>query len=165
MDFGKITSQSRSAETHFVNLVLNDWDIHCWTKLVQNALKLRTVWCRDKSKTCMPSLIRVSEWTWVKRPINNEVIRRRDLCLHSHPTDRRSGGSILRSLDWQSSVLSTTLPPLPAWSEKYILERIVNNQKTAQKSVKRYFGGMVSWEKIPFVTCVQQISESDCTAY
>ena len=57
------------------------------------------------------------------------------------------------------------LYPPPSLIRKYVLERIVNNQTTAQKSVKRYFGGMVSWEKIRFVTCVQQISESDCTAY
>ena len=38
---------------------------------------------------------------------------RRDLGLKSHPKDRKSGGSILRSLDrLLSSVLSTILPPL-----------------------------------------------------
>ena len=35
-----------------------------------------------------------------------------NLGLKSHPKDHRSGGSLLQSLDWQSSVLSTTLPPL-----------------------------------------------------
>ena len=34
------------------------------------------------------------------------------LKIKSYPKDRRSGASILRSLDWLSSVLSTTLPPL-----------------------------------------------------
>ena len=40
------------------------------------------------------------------------VLWRRDLDLKSHPKDRRSGVSILRSLDWQFSVLPTTLLPL-----------------------------------------------------
>ena len=39
----------------------------------------------------------------VKRPANNKVIRLFDLGLKSHPKDRGSGGSILRSLDWCSS--------------------------------------------------------------
>ena len=33
--------------------------------------------------------------------------------LKSHPKDCRSGGLILQSLDWLSSVLSTPPPPLP----------------------------------------------------
>ena len=48
----------------------------------------------------------------MKCPANNDVIRRRDLGFKSHSKDRRSGRSILRSLDSWSSVLSTTLPPL-----------------------------------------------------
>ena len=82
--------------------------------------------------------------------------------LNSHPKDRRSGGSILRSLDWHGSLACI---PLHYRHSQPDFERFVNNQKTVLKSVKRYFGGMVPWEKIQFVRCVQQISESDCTAY
>ena len=106
-------------------------------------LELRTVWCRDKSKNMSA------------QPDQSDkgVIQRWDLCLKSHPKDRRSGVSILRSLGCLSQ------------PDRKIRFRANRNQMTVYKSVKRYFGGMVSWEKRPFVMCVQQISESDCTAY
>ena len=93
---------------------------------------------------------------------DNVVTPGADLGLKSHPKDRRSGVSILRSL---GSLACYPLHYGRSQPDRKIRFRTNRYQKTVQKSVKRYFGGMVLWEKRPFVTCVQQISESDCTAY
>ena len=66
---------------------------------------------------------------------------------------------------WVGSLACYSLHYRRSQPDRKICFRTIRNQKTVQKSVKRYFGGTVSWEKRPFITCVQQISGSDCTAY
>ena len=69
----------------------------------------------------------------MKCPANNYVIRRRDIVLKSHSKDRRSGRSILRSLDSWSSVLLLHYE----WRMTCLLEREREREREREKIRER----------------------------